>query len=147
MLLGFLLSLPIDCIYSTPQTAIYATTSDYVFTMKQKLQETHQLMREYVDVEQERQKTYYHCSKYKQNYKVGEKVLVFNPTVKKGETRKSTSFYRGPYIIIVIINNLSSKVEDKKTRKTIKVHYDRLKKNETREKPSTPEPHAKRKKH
>ena len=36
----FPLSLPIDCIYSTPQTA---TPSDYVFTMKQKLQETHQL--------------------------------------------------------------------------------------------------------
>ena len=40
VVLGFPLSLPVDCIYSTPQTAIYATPSDYVFTMKQKLQET-----------------------------------------------------------------------------------------------------------
>ena len=44
VVLGFPLSLPIDCIYSTPQNKIYATPSDYVFTMKQKLQETHQLM-------------------------------------------------------------------------------------------------------
>ena len=58
VVLGFTLSLPMDCIYSTPQTAIYATPSDYVFTMKQKLQETHQLRQDYMDVERELQKTY-----------------------------------------------------------------------------------------
>ena len=115
------------------------------FTMKQKLQETHQLMQEYMDVEHERQKTFFDCSKYGPNYKVGEEVLVFNPTVKKGETRKYTSFYRGPYLIVEIINNLNFKEEDKKTRKAIKVHYDRLKKYKTREKPFTSEPQAKQK--
>ena len=145
VVLGFTLSLPIDCNYSTPQTTIYATPSDYVFTMEQKLQETHQLMREYMDIEQERQKSYYDRSKYGPSYKVGDEVLVFNPTAKKGETRNFTSFYRGPYIIVEIINDLSFKVEEKKTRKAIKVHYERLKKYKTREKPFTPEPQAKRK--
>ena len=113
--------------------------------MKQKLQETHQLMREYMDVEQERQKSYYDRSKYGLSYKVGEELLAFKPMVKKGETRKLTSFYRGPYIIVELINDLNFKVEDKKTRKAIKVHYDRLKKYKTREKSFTPEPQAKRK--
>ena len=54
LVLGFPLSLHTDCIYSTPQSAIYATPSDYVYSTKQKLQETHQLMRESMDVEQER---------------------------------------------------------------------------------------------
>ena len=111
--------------------------------MKQKLQETHQLMREYMKVEQERQKTYYDRRRYGPNYKVGEEVLVFNPTVKKGETRKFTSFCGGPFIIVEIINDLNFMVENKKTRKAIKVHYDRLKKNKTREMPFTPEPQAK----
>ena len=145
MVLGFLLSLPIDCIYSTPEIAIYATPRDYVHSTKQKLQETHQLMRESMNVEQERQKTYYHRSKYGRNYEVGEEVLVFNPTVKRGETRKITSFYRGPYTIVEIINNLNFRVEDKKTKKAIKVHYERLKKYKTREKPFTLEPQAKQK--
>ena len=35
-----------------------------VFRLKQKLQETHQLMREYMDVEKEHQKTYYDRSMY-----------------------------------------------------------------------------------
>ena len=85
-----------------------------------------------MDVKQERQKSYYYRSKYGPRYKVGEEVLVFNPTDKKGETRKFNSFYRGPYIIVKIINNLNFKLEDKKTRKAIKVHYDRLKKKNTR---------------
>ena len=83
VVLGFPLSLPIDSIKSTPQTAIYAKPSDYVYSTKQKLQETHQLMRESMDVEQERQNNYYNRSKYGPNYKVGEEVLVFNPTIKK----------------------------------------------------------------
>ena len=57
-------------------------------------------MRESMDVEQERQKTYYDRSKYGPNYKVGEDVLVFNPTVEKGETQKITSVYRGPYKLL-----------------------------------------------
>ena len=101
-------------------------------------------MLEYIDVE-ERQKSYYDRSKYGTSYKVGEEVLVFNPTVKRGETRKFTSFYKGPYIIVEIINDLNFKVEDKKTRKAIKVHYNRLKKYKTQEKPFTPETPAKRK--
>ena len=40
---------------------------------------------------------------------------------------------------------MNFKVEDKKTRKAIKVHYDRLTKYKTREKPFTPGPQAKRK--
>ena len=126
VVLGFPLSLPIDCIYSTSQTTIYETPSDYVFTMEQKPQETHQLMREYMDVKQERQKSYYDRSKYGPSYKIGEEVLVFNPTNKEEERRKFSSFYRGPYIIFEIIKDLNFKVEDKKTRKAIKVHYDRL---------------------
>ena len=39
-------------------------------------------MRESMDVEQECQKTYYDRSNYGPNYKVGEEVLLFNPTKK-----------------------------------------------------------------
>ena len=87
VVLVFPLSLPIDCIYSTPQSAIYATPCDYLFIMKQKLQKTHQLMQENMDVDQERQKTYYDRSQYGPSYKIGKEVSVFNPTVKKRETR------------------------------------------------------------
>ena len=74
-------------------------------------------MRESMDVEQERQKNYYDRSKYEPNYKVGE-MLVFNQTVKNGETRKFNSFYRRPYTIVEIINDLNFKVKDKKNEES-----------------------------
>ena len=137
---GFPLSLPIDCMYSSPEIAIYATSNDYVCTMKQKLQEMHQLMQELMDVEQESQ-TYYDSNRYEPSYKAGEEVFVCNG--KKGETQKFCSFCRGLYTIVEIMNVLNSKVEDKKSKKAIKVHYDRLKKYKTREKFFTSEPEVK----
>ena len=80
VVLGFPLSLPIDCIYVRPQTAIYATPSDYGFTLKKR--ETRQSVQEFIDDKEECQKTYYDRSK-RPSYKVGEKVLNFNPTAKK----------------------------------------------------------------
>ena len=134
MVLGFSLSLPIDNIHNTRQTAIFATPSDYVFKMKQELQETHQLMGEDIDVKQKRQKNYYDFSRHGPSYKVGKEFLVFIPTFKKGKTRKFTPFHRGPYIIVDFINDLNLKVEDKKSRKATKVQYDRLKKKQNRRK-------------
>ena len=71
---------------------MYATPREYVFTMKPKLQETHQLMRENMDVEQELHKTYYNRSRYKQSYKVGEEVLVFHPPIGKKKRNKEINF-------------------------------------------------------
>ena len=53
-----------------------------------------------MDVKQKLQKTYYDRSRYGPSYKAGEKLLVFMPTAKRGETRKITSFYSGPIIIV-----------------------------------------------
>ena len=44
VVLGYPLSLPIDSINRALQTAIHVTTRDYVFTIIQKLQATHQLI-------------------------------------------------------------------------------------------------------
>ena len=96
--------------------------------MKQKFQETHQLMREVMDVDKERQKTFYDRIRYGPSYRFGDEALVFSPIVKMGDTRKFSSLYRGPYTIVEIINDLSFKLEDKKTRKVIQAHSDRLKK-------------------
>ena len=58
---------------------------------------------------------------------VDDLVMVFNPTMKTGQTKKFTSFYSGPQVIPEIINDLNFVIEDVKTKKQQKVHYDRLK--------------------
>ena len=107
VVLGFLLSLSTDCIYGTTQIAIYATPITSYFTVKQKLQKTHQLMPEFLAVKQEPTKTYFNSSRYGPSYKVGGEVSVFNSTVKKEETRKFAFFYRGLCTIIEIRNEKS----------------------------------------
>ena len=128
LLFGRSCALPIDCMYQTIQTKIYPTLSDYVALLKGELQTCNELVRESMDVERERPKTYYERSTFGPQYEVGDLVMVFNPTIKTGQTQKFKSFYSGPQVIPEIINDLNFVIEDVKTKKKQhKVHYDRLK--------------------
>ena len=74
------------------------------------------MVREGMDVEQERQKTYYDCSTCGPQYEVGDLVMVFNPTITTGQTKKIKSFYSEPQVIRKIINYLNIVIEDVKTK-------------------------------
>ena len=87
LLFGRPCALPIDCMYQTIQTKTYPTLSDHVGCLKDELQTCHELVRESMDVEQERQKTYYDRSTFGSQYEVGDLVMVFNPTIKNGQTK------------------------------------------------------------
>ena len=99
--------------------------SDYVGCLKGELQTCHELVRESMDVEQERKKHYYDSSTIGPQLEVGDLVMAFNPTMKSGHTKKFKSFYSGPQIIREINNNLNFVIEEVKTKK--KDHYRRLK--------------------
>ena len=97
------------------------------------MQRAHHLVRAEMELEQTCQKTCYNYRAYGTTYSAGKQVLVFPATVRKGETKKLTSFYKGPYIIVKIINDLNFCVCQDGTKKFFKVLYKRLKKYETRE--------------
>ena len=65
-------------------------------------------------------KTYYDRSTFGPQYEVGDLVMVFNPTIKNGQTKKFKSFYSGPQVIREIINDLNFVIEDVKTKKNNK---------------------------
>ena len=72
-------------------------------------------------------KTYYDRSTFGPQYEVGDLVMVFNPTITTGQTKKFKSFYSRPQVIREIKNDLNFVIEDVKTKKQQKVQYDRLK--------------------
>ena len=117
LLFGRSCALSIDCMYQPIQTKVYPTLSDYVGCLKNELQTCHELVRESMDVEQERQKTYYDRSTFGPQYEVGDLVMVFNPTMKTGQTKKFKSFYSGPQLIRGIFNYLNLVIEDVKKNK------------------------------
>ena len=53
--------------------------------------------------------------------------MVLNATMKTGQTMKFKSFYSGPQVIHEIFNNPNFVREDVKTKNQQKVHYDRIK--------------------
>ena len=59
LIFGHPCSLPIDCMYETSQTKIFAAPSDYVRNLKKELPTSHQLVLHTMNVEQELQKTYW----------------------------------------------------------------------------------------
>ena len=60
-----------------------------------------------MELEQTRQKTCYDYCAYGPTYREGQQVLAFFPTVKKGETKKFTKFYKELYTIVETISDLN----------------------------------------
>ena len=71
-------------------------------------------------------KTYYDRSTFGPQYELGDLVMVFKPTIKTGQTKKFKSFYSGAQVTPEILNDLNFVIEDVKTKKRQKFHYDRL---------------------
>ena len=65
ILFGRSYSLPFDCMYQTIKIKIYPTLIEYVGCLKEELQTCHELKRDSMHVEQERQITYYDRSTFR----------------------------------------------------------------------------------
>ena len=91
-LFGRSCALPIDCMYQTIKIKTYPTLSGYVGCLKDELQTCHEMVRETMNVEQDKQKTYYDSSTFGPQYEVGDLVRVFNPTMKTGQKRNLNLF-------------------------------------------------------
>ena len=76
LLFGAPCALPIDCMYETLQAQVFATPSDYVGNLKKELQLYNELVRLNMEVEQERQKTYYDQKQFGPKYRANKKVQV-----------------------------------------------------------------------
>ena len=129
LLFGALCALPIDCMYETLQTQVFATQSDYVGNLKKGatiMPRTFTI--EFGSGTRKTKKTYYDRKQFGPKYQTWDLVLLFNPTVKPGQTKKFQSYYSGPSVVREIINDLNFIIADLKTQKQQKVHYDRLKK-------------------
>ena len=71
-------------------------------------------------------KAYYDRSTFGPQCEVGDLKMVFNSTMKTGQTMKFKSFYSGPQVTREIINDLNFVIEYVKSKRQQNVHYDRL---------------------
>eukprot|EP00731_Ephydatia_muelleri_P024409 Em0016g680a len=99
------------------------TISQYIKEVKTTLKMAYDVIRENLDVAQKKRKERRdkHCAEV--NFMVGDRVWLFNPAVKVGETRKLSSQWRGPYTVIDRVSPMNYKIQLIETTKTQTVHH------------------------
>ena len=65
-----------------------------------------------------------HCIKEKS---MDQKVLLHNPVVPVGKSHKFFSPWKGPYVILQCLNDVTYRIQEIARQKELIVHYDRLK--------------------
>jgi hypothetical protein len=97
---------------------------DFLTELKTRLQAAHQVARERLISSKEKSKEYYDRNTKETTLKVGDQVLLYDETVRRGRSKKLNSQWLGPYDIISI-NRVNATI--KKGRHRQKIHLNRLK--------------------
>ena len=75
---------------------------DYVTELKGRLQSSQEVAREKLLSSKERSKEYYDKNSETPDVQVGQKVLIFDETVRRGRARKLSPQYIGPYEVLAV---------------------------------------------
>jgi hypothetical protein len=124
---------PFELVYgfqSTLPSALQETPSlqycydDFVLELKGRLQTAHAVAREKLLAAKQKSKTYYDTKVNEIQIKEGDKVLLYDETVRRGRSKKLGNQWIGPYEVAKIekVNAII-----KKGRRSQKVHVNRLK--------------------
>jgi len=98
---------------------------DYAQELRERLRATNQLAKDHLQEEKFKAKLQYDKGVNKKIFKIGDKVLLLDETVRRGRSKKLESQWVGPYTIIAKFSDVNYEI--KRARKTIRVHANRLK--------------------
>ena len=130
MLFGREARIPIDLVLVAPidHHSVVQDTPTYVQETKAMLQRVHELARTKTGESSKRYKDYYDSTSNDTVYKVGDKVWLHQPFVKKGLSRKLARPWCGPYTIVKKLSDVVFRIQkDGRGRKRTVVHFNRLK--------------------
>ena len=96
-------------LWTQPEETELQTTYQYVFDLRNKLEETCQIARNSLEKAQGVYKQYYDRKGRNRKFSVGQNLLVLLPT----ELNKLTLQWKGPYEIIEVINKMDYKISIK----------------------------------
>ncbi|EFN66432.1 Retrovirus-related Pol polyprotein from transposon 412, partial [Camponotus floridanus] len=97
---------------------------DYAQELKERLRATNQLAKEHLKEEKFKAKKYDKSTK-EVHFKIGDKVLIYDETLRRGRSKKLESLWTGPYTILEKNSDVNYTV--KGGRKTVRMHINKLK--------------------
>ena len=83
------------------------STYQYVIELRERLEQTCQLVRDNLEKVKFKQKTYYDKLARSRKFDVGDKVLLLVPT----ESNKLLLQWKGPYEVVEIVNRMDYRVD------------------------------------
>ena len=106
----------------------FPSAAAYAAEVKPKLTVLHQIVMENARDNATKHWEVYDRTSSEPSFDVGSKVLLFDPTTKKGKSAKLTVKWRGPYLIVVTKAGYNYKLKELKSGKEMKrfVHTNRL---------------------
>ena len=120
--------LPIDLVAPTITEEAQGTRSEFVESMKKRFERTYELTRGNTQKACNRYKDYYDAKAKEATYKVGDKVWLHVPVVKKGKNLKLSRPWQGPYTVVKRLSDVVYRIElVSNKRKRLVVHFNRLK--------------------
>jgi hypothetical protein len=96
---------------------------DYVTELKSRLQTAHQVARKTLLTHKARSKEQYHRKSEDLELHVGDKVLLYDETVRRGRSKKLSSQWIGPYETVTV-DRVNATI--KRGKRLQKVHINRV---------------------
>ena len=125
MMLGREVSTPIDIQYPIPGDEM--SPNLWVEELRSRMQRSHQLVRETVTGNMNRQKHLHDEKTTQHHFKKGDKAYVFFPRTPYGGTTKFNSCWRGPYCVLEKVGPVDYRVNCGHSGSPQVVHINRLK--------------------
>lgn len=126
LMLGREVSTPLNLMYELPSDMKPSNVHDYVWKLRERLEEAYWYTRQISKQSILRQKKYHDQNVVGKHFTVGDEVLVFFPQRKIGKSPKLMNFWYGPYVIEEKHTDTTYKIRKKDSEKTLIVHVDRL---------------------
>ena len=125
ILFGRELRLPCDLQFgSTVESGL--STSDYVTNLRERLCKVHNDVRDKLKLASDRMKTRYDLRGTSAGFQEGDKVWLYNPQRRRGQSPKLQSHWEGPYCVVKRINDVVYRIQRSPKAKIKVVHLNKM---------------------
>ena len=98
---------------------VHYTYDDFVANLKQKLQYSRQVAKENLIKNKKISKQNYDKKSFVRNFTVGDKVLLYDESVRRGRSTKLSSLWIGPYKIVAKTSDVNFTIQKGKHQQTV----------------------------
>ena len=126
LMLGRNVMMPLDVVVPRPEVHESCDKEQYIQDLQSKFAQVHEKAREHLKKSSDYQKKHYDIKSEKRSLEKGQAVWLYDTTRRVGVCHKLTSKWKGPYVVVKKIDDLTYMVKKSKKQHAKVYHIDRL---------------------